>query len=51
VLHLAAVPVRAAEPPRGLAAVFMVQHAGYPADGAKKINPTVLSAAFAEFGK
>ncbi|MBI5774626.1 MAG: beta-lactamase family protein [Verrucomicrobia bacterium] len=36
---------------RGLAVVFMVQHAGYPADGAKKINPTVLNAAFAGSGK
>lgn len=34
------------DPVRGLVVILMVQHGGFPFDGGKKINPTVLKAAF-----
>ncbi len=36
------------DPVRGLTVILMVQHGGFPFDGGKKINPTVLKAALGE---
>ncbi len=39
------------DPERGLITVFMVQHAGWPNDGGKKVQPTFQKAAQEAFGK
>lgn len=39
------------DPVRELVVILMVQHAGYPNDGGKKVNPTVLKTAFEIGGK
>ena len=39
------------DPPHGLITIFLVQHAGWPNDGGKKVLPAFQKAAMEAFGK